>query len=128
MKLEVSPGELIDKYTILLIKSKYITATDKLKFIQVELDLLLTYVNDLLQEHDGLQTYIDELQTINESLWNIEDQIREKERLQEFDEEFIRLARSVYFTNDKRAKVKYDINEKTNSTLREVKQYREYSK
>jgi hypothetical protein len=127
MKLEISPGELIDKYTILLIKENHITNTDKLQYIKTELDLLSVYVNQLLTEYAGLQVHIDALQKVNQMLWNIEDEIREKERLQEFDQRFIELARSVYFTNDVRAKIKYDINEKTNSALREIKQYREYT-
>lgn len=128
MKLEVSNGELIDKYTILKIKANKITTPEKLQFVLLELDLLSTHVNELLNNFDGLQNYIDELQSINERLWDIENNIREKERTQSFDEDFIKLARSVYTNNDKRAKVKLEINKKTNSTVQEMKQYTEYAK
>jgi len=74
----------------------------------------------------SLQEHIDQLYEINKTLWDIEDAIRKKEYYQQFDDEFIALARRVYFTNDKRANVKALINERTNSDFREMKQYSEY--
>lgn len=126
MKIEVSNGEVVDKYTILKIKSERISDVDKLKFVNEELQTLNRSVIYFLHLDKSLQEYIDQLYEINKILWDTEDSIRKKEHLQQFDNEFIALARRVYFTNDKRAKVKAIINERTNSDFREVKQYSEY--
>lgn len=119
MKVEVSNGELVDKYTILLIKDKKITDPEKNKNIKNELTLLMPLVYNLNLD----QKLIDELFDINKKLWKIEDDIRAKESKQEFDSEFIELARSVYKTNAVRFKCKQKINETTDSHLKEEKSH-----
>ena len=125
MKIEVSHGEIVDKLTILQIKKNNITDVTKLENINKEYDYLFSVVeNDL-----GISTQSDDylkLLTINQELWVIEDDIREKERQKEFDEEFIRLARAVYYTNDNRANVKKEINLKYSSGFVEEKSYSQY--
>ena len=119
----ISIGELIDKITILEIKQVYMTGI-KLKNINKEMKLL----KDILQDKN-LEINIDlieNLKKINKKLWEIEDNIRIKESNQEFDEEFIKLARSVYIENDKRASIKKEINQKYNSDLVEEKSYKNY--
>ncbi|HEY1589047.1 MAG TPA: DUF6165 family protein [Rhodanobacter sp.] len=122
----VSYGELIDKITILEIKSRRITDEAKLANVRNELDLL----NATWANHAASQTDIaDErarLLAVNELLWDIEDKIRLKERAQAFDQEFIELARAVYFRNDERAAFKREINVKLGSQLVEEKSYRDY--
>lgn len=124
MKLEVSVGEMVDKMTILKIKLEKISDIDKLAFIKKELALILQTLKPLETEYPELSNYANMLYDVNLSLWYIEDSIREKEKHQIFDNEFIFLARNVYKTNDVRAKIKHDINVYTNSNLREVKQYK----
>lgn len=126
MKIEVSNGELIDKWTILYNKIQHVDDAAKIN-VEKELDLL----DPLVQELDvkfGLSADIMELYFINKKLWDIEDKIREKHARNEFDGEFIDLAKSVYITNDKRAKLKRRINDLTNSTLVEEKAYVNYEK
>jgi len=124
MKLEVSIGDIVDKLTILKIKLERISDADKLIFIKKELSSILEILTPLELQYPELSNYTTELYKVNCSLWDIEDAIRQKEQLQLFDNEFISLARSVYKTNDVRAKIKHDINVYTNSNLREVKQYK----
>jgi len=124
-KVEVSNGELIDKYTILLIKNIKIKDEEKLKNVNNELNILRKYVNELNDKYD-LQILINKLEEINSNLWNIEDAIRKKEKNKEFDNDFIELARSVYYTNDERANIKLEINNLTKSEIVEVKSYEEY--
>ena len=119
MKVEVSNGELVDKYTILLIKDKKIIDPEKNKNIKNELTLLIPLVYNLNLD----QKLIDELFDINKKLWKIEDDIRDKEHKQEFDAEFIELARSVYKTNSLRFKAKQKVNEFTGSYLKEEKSH-----
>ena len=125
MKIEVSIGEIIDKLTILEIKKTNISDSNKLLNINKEFDYLL----DILENQLGLSTsdnfYID-LLGINKKLWEIEDEIRNKERLKSFDDEFVELARSVYFTNDERSKIKKKINDVLGSNFSEEKSYEEY--
>ena len=119
----ISIGELIDKITILEIKQIYMTGS-KLKNINKEMKLLKNILQD-----KNLEINIDlikNLKKINKKLWEIEDNIRIKESNQEFDEEFIKLARSVYIENDKRASIKKEINQKYNSDLVEEKSYKNY--
>lgn len=122
----VSIGEVVDKVTILAIKSERITSVEKLQNINKELELL----REILSGVDGLWATIEslyaDLKRINEELWVIEDDIRIKEYKKEFDDEFIRLARAVYVTNDKRADVKKKINLKLGSELVEEKSYEDY--
>lgn len=125
MKIEVAHGEIVDKLTILEIKKKNITDSDKLVNINKEYDYLVDVVeNDL--GISTVSTEYQELLSINQELWVIEDDIREKERRKEFDEEFIKLARDVYYTNDVRAKVKKEINVKYSSGFIEEKSYKPY--
>ena len=116
----------MDKITILEIKSERIAAAEKVANVITELDTLRPLVT-----HDALTTptikaLIAELKDINEALWDIEDDIREKEYAQDFGDAFIALARAVYVTNDKRAEVKKQINLATGSTLVEEKSYEDY--
>lgn len=117
-----SYGEIIDKYTILQIKLEYITDVNKREHILEDLTALAPTVN-VLQAQVGILDLTQTLKTVNQALWLIEDHIRLKERLAEFDEEFIALARSVYLTNDERAQLKYKINLLTHSPLIEEKSY-----
>ena len=127
IKIELSYGELLDKITILQIKSERISDKNKLANVNKELNLL----NELWQADEkssvDIAKEIAGLKSINESLWDIEDDIRDKERAKEFDARFIELARAVYVTNDKRANVKRIINEKLGSDLIEEKSYADYS-
>ena len=123
--IPVSNGELIDKYTILLIKQEFINDTNKLKKVEDEINVLKLFVKELIHKYN-IEELMNNLKNINKELWNIEDNIRLKEKAQLFDKEFIELARSVYFTNDKRAIIKNNINEKTNSSIFEVKSYEKY--
>lgn len=123
MKIEVSIGEIVDKLTILTLKKKYIDDQLKLENIQKEYSYLLDIVfNDLKIS----TTDYDELLHVNQLLWKIEDDIRVKEKNEEFDDQFIELARLVYITNDKRADIKKQINEKYGSEFKEEKSYAKY--
>jgi sulfur transfer complex TusBCD TusB component (DsrH family) len=125
MNIEVSHGEIVDKLTILQIKKENITDPSKLDNIIKEYDYLLSIVENDLGISTESSEYL-ELLSINKELWVIEDDIRDKERLKEFDEEFIKLARAVYFTNDVRAKIKKEINLKYSSGFVEEKSYQPY--
>ena len=127
IKIELSIGELLDKISILQIKAERIDDPSKVKNINKELDVLMSLWNDSPYSDANLSSEINELKNINEALWDIEDKIRDKERNQVFDKDFIELARSVYFTNDKRAEIKRIINGKTGSELIEEKSYSDYS-
>ena len=127
IKIELSIGELLDKISILQIKAERIDDPSKVKNINKELDVLMSLWNDSPYSDTNLSSEINELKNINEALWDIEDKIRDKERNQVFDKDFIELARSVYFTNDKRAEIKRIINSKTGSELIEEKSYSDYS-
>ena len=121
----VSLGELVDKISILHIKNINIKDNEKLKLIREELELLNEILNKHIKNND-IQNYLDSLIEINSKLWVIEDDIRDCERNKKFDQIFIDLARSVYFTNDKRSEVKLEINKKFGSKIIEVKSYEEY--
>ncbi|MGA7438173.1 MAG: DUF6165 family protein [Luteibacter sp.] len=122
----VSFGELIDKMTILRIKLQEITDEAKLTNVRNELELLeTTWANHAASETD-IRDETGRLLAVNKRLWDIEDRIRVKEKAQEFDNDFIQLARSVYFENDERAAVKREINLKLGSTLVEEKSYKDY--
>jgi hypothetical protein len=128
MKIEVSNGEILDKITILVIKSKMIADPIKLKNINNELDELKPFLDVVGYESNvTVNSLVKELQSINEKLWVIEDKLRDKEKSKEFDDEFIQLARGVYFTNDERARIKKNLNEVTNSKFVEEKSYQKYS-
>ena len=121
----ISLGELVDKISILIIKQKNITDETKLDHVKKELDFLQKTLMNYVQQEE-INNYLENLININSKLWNIEDDIRECERKKLFDQSFIDLARSVYFSNDERAKVKNDINKTFGSELVEVKSYEEY--
>ena len=125
MNIEVSHGEIVDKLTILQIKKTNITDPIKLDNIVKEYNYLLSIVENDLDISTESPEYL-ELLSINKELWVIEDDIRDKERVKEFDDDFIKLARSVYFTNDVRAKIKKEINLKYSSGFVEEKSYQSY--
>ena len=121
----ISLGELVDKISILMIKKKNISDSIKLQHINKELEFLQKTLKKYISEEE-INEFLLKLVNINSKLWDIEDDIRECERKKLFDQTFIDLARSVYFTNDERAKVKNDINKTFGSELVEVKSYEEY--
>ena len=122
----VSYGELIDKMTILQIKLQEIKDDAKLANVRNELELLdATWKNDAASQTD-ITDETNRLLAVNQRLWEIEDDIRLKEKAQAFDDEFIQLARSVYIENDERAAIKREINLKLGSTLVEEKSYQDY--
>lgn len=123
---EISIGELFDKLTILEIKKERIKNTSKLVNINTELAALNELLSGLAFSRSDVESEVAELKTINEKLWVIEDNIRDKESAKSFDQEFIELARSVYFTNDRRSDIKRDINIKLDSHFIEEKSYEEY--
>jgi hypothetical protein len=124
----ISAGELLDKITILRIKSARLRDTDKLANVRYELNLLeQTWRRTLPNDPDVLADEA-ELQRVNAQLWEIEDRIREHEAQQRFDAQFIELARSVYLCNDERAAIKHRINRKLNSAIVEEKSYQPYRK
>ena len=126
LQVPVSVGEVLDKITILQIKLAHIFDAAKRANIQNELDALRPLVAGDAFTTDKMQGLIAELRAVNETLWDIEDDIREKEAAKSFDTEFIRLARAVYVTNDKRAEIKKQINLATGSALVEEKSYESY--
>ena len=123
-QIPVSLGELLDKVSILMIKSKNIQDSTKLSNINKELQSLKDVCSSI--PFDLTHPYFLELIEINKKLWNIEDEIREKEHKKEFDEHFINLARSVYITNDKRSDIKKKINVEFKSDLVEEKSHAKY--
>lgn len=125
--IPISPGELLDKITILRIKAARIKDLDKLSNVQNELKMLEKVWSAAVEQDDTIRQLTDELTTINESLWDIEDDIREEERHKRFGERFIELARSVYVTNDQRADAKKKINLHLGSAIVEEKSYQDYS-
>jgi hypothetical protein len=129
MKIEISNGEILDKLSILEIKIDNITDELKLNNVKREHSTLKETLGDPPWATHVFREYgfYDQLKEINEQLWVIEDNIRLKEKAQEFDSEFISLARSVYETNDKRAEIKKEINLYTKSSLIEEKSYEDYS-
>ena len=126
LQVPVSVGEVLDKITILQIKLAHISDAAKRANIQNELDALLPLVAGDAFTTNQMQGLVAQLKAVNEALWDIEDDIREKEAAKSFDAEFIRLARAVYITNDKRAEIKKQINLATGSALVEEKSYESY--
>lgn len=124
----ISLGELIDKITILEIKALHIGDAAKLKNVTHELNILNEKVDSLLDASGKtkLAPLKDSLKAINQELWVIEDDIRDCEKAKDFSDKFVQLARAVYFTNDKRAAVKKDINLAFGSELIEEKSYKDY--
>lgn len=128
IKIDISFGELIDKLTILEIKSERITDPAKLTNVRRELKTLRDIWDNAAESKTDISQEMNQLKSINEKLWEIEDAIRIKEKTETFDQEFIELARSVYFVNDDRASIKRQINKKLNSDLIEEKSYADYRK
>jgi Family of unknown function (DUF6165) len=126
ISVPVSPGELLDKITILRIKSSRMSDAQKLANVRVELKVLEETWSTSPYAKSDIAADVNALLQVNERLWVIEDDIRDKERAQAFDNEFIRLARAVYFENDERAAIKRRINLKLGSTIVEEKSYAEY--
>lgn len=126
VNVEISIGEFFDKITILEIKKERINNTDKLVNINKELDGLNDLLGQLSFSRKDVAEEVSDLKKINETLWVIEDDIREKESEKAFDERFIELARLVYITNDKRCDIKRDINMKSGSDFVEEKSYEDY--
>ena len=126
IKVPISPGELLDKITILRIKSQRMTDPAKLSNVRLELRALEETWSASAYARIDIAADIDALLRVNERLWVIEDDIRDKERAQAFDAEFVRLARAVYFENDERAAIKRRINVTLGSPIVEEKSYREY--
>ena len=126
MKIEVSIGEVVDKLTILDIKLERMTNPRKLKNIRREYELLTKDLAEIKITSESNE--FKNLRKVNLRLWEIEDKIRIKEYEQKFDDEFIKLARSVYYENDERAKIKKEINLKFGSELVEEKEYVDYKK
>ena len=124
--VEVSLGELIDKITILEIKSEQLTDANQLKNVDVELQVLNEALGKESNPPVQLNECRDRLKQANLSLWKIEDQIRDCERENDFGDRFIQLARSVYITNDQRAAIKREINELVGSRIVEEKSYSPY--
>jgi hypothetical protein len=124
---EISFGELIDKITILTIKSQRITNEEKLHNVRIELASLQETCSDFIGNREDIIHLQTLLQKINEDLWEIEDAIRVKERNKEFDDEFISIARSVYVTNDKRCAIKKQIDAILGSHITEEKSYEKLS-
>lgn len=128
IRVPVSPGEMIDKITILEIKSERIADPAKLENVRRELDLLQATWAESPYAAQDIRADQAALKRVNEKLWEIEDAIRDKERAGAFDAEFIELARSVYFTNDDRAAIKRRINDALGSELVEEKSYADYAR
>ena len=124
--VETAPGELIDKITILEIKTERMTDADKLKNVRIELETLNTARHEALPAGPELDRLTAVLKHVNEALWDIEDRIRDCERNQDFGSQFIELARSVYRSNDQRAALKRQINALLGSKLVEEKSYAKY--
>jgi len=126
LHVQTSPGEFLDKLTILEIKSERIQDPAKLANVRRELDLLRAlWLESPLSARD-VSAVVERLKQVNEALWEIEDRIREKEAARTFDSEFIELARSVYITNDRRASLKRELNLALGSDLIEEKSYKAY--
>jgi hypothetical protein len=127
LHMPVSPGELLDKITILRIKSQRMRDAAKVANVRLELELLERTWATL--GRDTLQVAADEqaLQAVNEQLWDIEDRIRDKEAARSFDQEFIELARAVYHRNDERAAIKKRVNIALGSRIVEEKSYQPYA-
>ena len=126
IQVPVSPGEVLDKITILEIKSERISDPAKVANVRRELDLLSATWQQSVTQDETIKRIHSELKTINEALWEIEDDIRDKERAREFDQRFIDLARSVYVTNDQRANAKKELNVYLGSEIVEEKSYQDY--
>ena len=125
-QVPISWGELFDKITILQIKLENLKEVNALKNVKLEHDQLCIIYDRNFSENENAKHLITDLKIINQKLWDIEDKIRDKERSKTFNEDFIDLARKVYFTNDERSQIKRNINEIFGSELIEEKSYAHY--
>ena len=135
IKVPISLGELLDKISILNIKASIIKNDKKRKLIHNENTLLKNALTEIMKNsldtsiiitRKEIQNYLNRLEKVNKILWKIEDDIRNCERKNNFDQKFVKLARSVYITNDKRAELKNEINKKFDSNIVEIKSYTKY--
>jgi len=125
---EISPGELLDKISILEIKLEKVKDKDRQKRIKNEYDILKKVQNSYIEMSDKIKDLYRSVGNVNIKLWDIEDKIRICEQNKDFGKNFIELARGVYFNNDKRAELKNEINEILKSNIREIKQFVDYFK
>lgn len=131
MKIEVANGEIIDKHTILIIKSERIDDKEKLAHVEREIAALaegVKHVYNSVQDASTVHSLAEKLKAVNEQLWEVEDELRILEADGKFDDTFIQKARSVYFLNDERAALKRAVNTLTGSTLVEAKSYVDYTR
>ena len=124
--VEVSVGELLDKISILEIKQEKIKDAESLKFIKDEYNILKAELDKNITSDEKLKNLFNSLKEINSKLWVIEDDKRMCEKNKDFGEKFIKLSRDVHFLNDDRAKIKLQINDLTNSEIKEIKEYTIY--
>tara|TARA_A100001011_G_scaffold311617_1_gene328720 strand:+ start:256 stop:645 length:390 start_codon:yes stop_codon:yes gene_type:complete len=124
--VEVSVGELLDKISILEIKKLKISDKESLKFIEKEYVILKEQLDQNIKSDNKIDELFKSLKDINLKLWNIEDKKRMCEKNSNFGDEFIKLSREIHFLNDNRSKIKLEINEYTNSKIREIKMYTSY--
>ena len=124
--VEVSVGELLDKISILEIKQEKIKDQNNLKFIKDEYNVLKAEFNKNIKNDDKLEGLFNSLKEINSKLWVIEDEKRMCEKNKDFGENFIKLSRDVHFLNDNRAKIKLEMNNHTDSKIKEIKEYTKY--
>ena len=124
--VEVSVGELLDKISILEIKQEKIKDPEKLKFINNEYSILKDQLEKNVKSDKKINNLYQSLKEINAKLWIIEDDKRKCEKDKDFGEKFIKLSRDVHFLNDTRAKIKLQINNHTNSKIKEIKEYTNY--
>ena len=124
--VEVSVGELLDKISILAIKKKKIKSVDKLNLMNNEYNILKDQFEKSVKSDAKVNELLQSLKKINEKLWEIEDDKRMCEKASDFGDKFIKLSRDIHFLNDKRAKIKLDINNHTGSKIKEVKEYTNY--
>ncbi|MBW0149356.1 DUF6165 family protein [Marinobacter arenosus] len=127
IKVPVSFGEVLDKITILEIKSERIKDEAKVRNVRLELDELSATWDEAVKDQDAIADLRKQLKAVNEALWEIEDDIRDQEAEQDFGPRFIELARAVYVTNDKRAAIKKDVNLALGSRFVEEKSYQDYT-
>lgn len=125
ISIPVSIGEMIDKLSILQVKKTKVKDEKKLEFINNEFELLYNFSLEYLNDSE-IESIYHQLVDVNSSLWDIEDKLRVLESETKFDEEFVKLARNVYFTNDERFRLKNEINLISNSEIREIKDYVKY--
>lgn len=126
--IDIAPGELLDRISILEIKRVRIADPAKLRNVRSELDQLSSTRDRWLPRSPAMERLVDDLLSVNEAIWEVEDELRECERRRDFGARFIELARSVYRNNDRRAAIKRTINEQLGSSIIEEKGYRAYDR